>query len=96
MAPSIAELAPQVTEVSDKVEQLKLNAPGKQDVSSPYPVMTCDLNSNYNKNGPSYPYYLPYFEGGEKWGPTQVYGSSVCISHFVMTENYEQNMSIPA
>ncbi|KAF8552160.1 TauD-domain-containing protein [Imleria badia] len=55
MAPSVAELAPQVGEVSDKVEQLKLNATGNQD------------------NGPSYPFYLPYYDGNEKWPPTEVH-----------------------
>ncbi|KAG9311190.1 hypothetical protein JVU11DRAFT_8264 [Chiua virens] len=44
-----------VTEVNDKVENLKLNATEK------------------TTNGPSYPYYLPNFDGGEKWLPTKIY-----------------------
>ncbi|KAH7890315.1 hypothetical protein F5I97DRAFT_1826480 [Phlebopus sp. FC_14] len=53
MAPSVADIATQVSDATDKVAQLKLGA--KQD------------------NGPSYPFYLPYYDPNEKFPPTQVY-----------------------
>ncbi|KIJ64056.1 hypothetical protein HYDPIDRAFT_112584 [Hydnomerulius pinastri MD-312] len=55
MAPSVAELATQVTDTADKVAELKLNAAAKQD------------------NGPSYPFYYPYYDPNEKFPVTQVY-----------------------
>ncbi|KAG8221739.1 hypothetical protein J3R82DRAFT_2029 [Butyriboletus roseoflavus] len=34
---------------------------------------TYELTPNCDKNGASYPYYIPYFDGNEKWPPTEVY-----------------------
>lgn len=96
MAPSVAELPSesQVDQVSDNLEQLKLSATGKQDVWSSYNSSACELIYNVDKNGPSYNFYLPYYDGNEKWPPTEVHGSSALYSFFLAdTWNDEQSMS---